>query len=106
AAGADARLVDAGLRDEEVERRIDVAGPLLLVDPLTLGRRQVVGVLAAALAESPVIERDRVEPARGELLADVIPGGPLAIAHVQQDDAGAGLAGGEVGGLQSRAVRR
>src|SRR5262245_41604135 len=100
AARADPAAVDAGLRDETAEGGVDVAGPFLLNHLLAIGRRQRVEALAAALAEAAVIEGDGVKALRGERLAEMRPGLALAVAHVQQHDARAGLPRRKVGGLE------
>ena len=102
---ANPRSIDARLRDQEVERGVDVARPVLLRDALPLGLWQIGERCAAALTIAAIVERDGVQALLRQLLAERRPCLPLAVAHVQQDDAGSRPGRREVGGLQPCAVR-
>ncbi len=56
AGGADACLVDPRLREQELVRRVDIAGPFLGDDALRLLWRDLGGARAAAVAESAIID--------------------------------------------------
>src|SRR4029453_4771112 len=65
----DAALVDAGLRTQECESGIDIAGPLL-VDHLLLFLKIVLEPLALAFAEPAIVERQRMNAGGAGLRAN------------------------------------
>ncbi len=102
----DARLVGTRLRDEEVVRGIDVARPFFVDDSLRVLRRQAVETLTTALAESSVIDRERMNPRRRELRRERIPRPPCRVAHVQEDHRRARLRGRVVRRFELDAIGR
>ncbi len=102
---ADSGPVHARLRDEELERRIDVGGPRLADDALRSVRSQRVEALTSALAEPPVIHGQRMNPRGRELRRQRGPCGARCAAHVEQEHRRPRRRGGMIGGLQQCAIR-
>jgi hypothetical protein len=97
------RLVDAAARAARAERvrtdsrlrlqigkgGVDVAGPLAPDLPLVVGSPLPVR-LAAALPVAAVVQREDVEPVRGEIGRETVPARALLVALVEEEDAGTG----------------
>jgi hypothetical protein len=96
---------DVRLRLQILKCNIDVAGPLRLLGDRFLLRCFFVRH-SAALAEAAIIQSEEVDARSGKLVRQTVPALAIAIALVQQEYAGAGLAGREVRRLELGAIRR
>src|SRR5438067_4603232 len=83
-AGANAGLVNAGLREQPREGSVEITGPLRRYLLLDLGSR-VLGTRSAAFAEAAIVNGQRADPGGTESLRDRLPRFAIRVAHVQQD---------------------
>ena len=102
--GADTRLVNIGLREQVLVRGVDVAAPFLSDDLSGLLWCKRVGARAAALAESAVVNRQRMDAGRRKLRRQRIPRSTRRVAHVQQQHRRSRLGRGVIRGAQFRSV--
>ena len=67
-------------------------GHFSVMTALRVLRRQRIGAIAAALAEPPIVDRERVNARGRELRRQRLPRLPRGVAHVQQEHRGPGCA--------------
>jgi hypothetical protein len=86
--------LDAGLRDHELEEGFHVSWLLL----------PGLFVCAAAFAVGAVVDCERVDSSRCQRSGHAVPGCACAVALMEENHTGTGLAGGEIGGFEQGAV--
>ena len=97
---------DAGLRGKIAVGSVYVDGEFFVEDFLDLVIGEFVERGAGALAEAAEIDGEDVNAGGREFLGEVVPNFALAIALVEEEQAGAGLGGGEESGFEVGAVGR
>src|SRR6266478_7874998 len=102
-AHSDVVAYHAGLREQVLERRINVVRPLGTHLRNRFGRK-LVEPLSLTIPIAAVIERQNINSCRGELAGKVIPNSALPIALVQQENARSWFLSGKVGCLELQAI--
>jgi len=97
---------DSGLGGEEVVGGVHVNGEFFVEEILDLVVGELIERSAGAFPEAAEIEGEDVDAGGGEFLGQVVPDFALTITLVEEEQARAGLGGGEEGGFESGAVGR
>src|SRR6266536_5096989 len=93
---ADARSVHSRLGEQKTECGVNIARPCLLYDLLLFGEWSLAVAPSTALAKTTIVHRYRMKPARRKQLRKICPGFAIAVAHMQQHDAGSGFRAGKI----------